>query len=296
MPIYLVVVILGVIEGITEFLPISSTGHLLIAEHWLPGHWSDVFNVVIQGGAVLAVIPLFRDRFNQFIFRLQEPATVDYLGKLIVAFLITCAGGYVITKKHIKLPETLTPVATALLIGGVLFVIVEFLLKNKKSTTYVTWNIAIAVGLGQLVAAAFPGASRSGTTILLSLLMGLSRPAATEFSFLVSIPTMLAASALQIFKAFHHRAADAPPENWGMIIVATIISAIVSFIAVKWLLRYVQSHTFTAFGWYRIAVAAAIFAYLATGHPDIKEEEKPSTTAAPAAQGALVVEAAAAAS
>ena len=121
------------------------------------------------------------------------------------------------------------------------------------------------LGLGQLLAAVFPGASRSGTTILLCLLLGLARPAATEFCFLVGIPTMLAAGGLKIFKAVHHPAVGAPPEQWGMVLLGFIVSAIVSFIAVKWLLRYVQTHTFVIFGWYRIALGAALLILVGTG-------------------------------
>ena len=308
MPDFINIIILGIIEGITEFLPISSTGHLLIAQHWLPRQ-SDLFNVVIQSGAVLAVIPLFSARFRRFIFQWQEPATRDYLLKLILAFGLTGCGGlllehegspklkakdvlnpasfllrmehpaetdgvslYISTnlssgtkdllaqhtgwnselqqpllkdlnriiqsgpiyesqrfananlsaealklieekpdgkdlvrlnrlllhdaypfeiakKKQFKLPEELTPVAWALLVGGIIFLIVEFSLRGKKMSENVTWIVAVAVGLGQLVTIIFPGASRSGTTIMISLLLGLSRPAATEFSFLVSIPS-----------------------------------------------------------------------------------------------------------
>jgi len=126
----------------------------------------------------------------------------------------------------------------------------------------ITWAVVIAVAVGQLIAAIFPGSSRSGSTILLALLLGLSRPAATEFSFLVGIPTMLAAGGLKIFKAIHHPAPDAPHENWKLLFVATIIAAGVSFFAVKWLLRYVQTHTFTLFGWYRVALAIVIFALM----------------------------------
>ncbi len=262
MPDWLNIIILAIVEGITEFLPVSSTGHLLIAEHWLACHQTDLFNVVIQSGAVLAVIPLFSNRFDQFIHRWREPATRDYLAKLILAFVITGIGGLILEKKHFKLPEELMPVAWALLIGGILFVVVELLLRGKSLSNDVTWTVAIAVGLGQLVAAVFPGSSRSGTTILISLGLGLSRPAATEFSFLVGIPTMLAASGLKIFKALHHPAADAPHENWPMILLATVIAAGVSFVAVKWLLRYVQTHTFIAFGWYRIAVGVLILVLL----------------------------------
>ena len=259
MPLALSIILLGIIEGITEFLPISSTGHLLLAEHWLPKQ-TDLFNVVIQAGAVLAVIPLFKDRFKQFTTRPTDPATLDYLVKLAVAFIITCIGGFLMEKKGLKLPEELAPVAWALLIGGIAFILVEkYIVPSRKATDYITWNIAIAVGLGQLVAAGFPGASRSGTTIIFMLLLGLNRVAATEFSFLVSIPTMLAASGYKIFKSLHHPAPDAPKEDWAMVALAFVVAAIVSFIAVKWLLRYVQSHSFVAFGWYRIAAAALVF-------------------------------------
>src|SRR5208282_3515188 len=116
--------ILGVVEGITEFLPVSSTGHLLIAERWLPRQ-SDLFNIVIQTGAVLAVIPLFHQRFHQFIFNWQDKGVRDYFLKIVFAFFITGAGGYMMEKHGFKLPEQLLPVAVALLIGGVLFLIVE---------------------------------------------------------------------------------------------------------------------------------------------------------------------------
>jgi undecaprenyl-diphosphatase len=120
----LVAVVLGVVEGMTEFLPVSSTGHLLIAEHFIPRQ-SDLFNVVIQAGAVLAVIPLFHQRFHQFLFRWRDPAVRDYLLKIIVACVITGGPGYLLKKKGFALPEHLLPVALALLIGGALFIIVE---------------------------------------------------------------------------------------------------------------------------------------------------------------------------
>ncbi len=262
MPDWIIVVILGIIEGITEFIPVSSTGHLLVAEKFLGTHQSDLFNVVIQCGAVIAVLPLFPQRLYKFVFELRDRETQNYLFKIFTAFVITCIGGFIIDKKGFKLPEELAPVAWALLIGGLAFLAIEFFLRGKKLNNEVTWAIAIAVGLGQLIAAVFPGSSRSGTTIMLSLLLGMARPAATEFSFLVGIPTMLAAGALKIFKAVHHPDPLAPHENWKMVWLATIIAAVVSFIAVKWLLRYVQTHTFNAFGWYRIALAIVIFLLL----------------------------------
>ena len=256
MPIWIAVVLLGIIEGITEFLPVSSTGHLLIAEQWLPRQ-SDLFNVVIQCGAVLAVLPLFPDRLRQFFFRWREKATQDYLLKILAAFAITGAGGVLMEKQHFKLPDALLPVAIALFVGGVLFVVVEHRLRGRILSDQVSWSIVLAVGLGQLVAAAFPGTSRSGATILAALLLGLNRVAATEFTFLVGIPTMLAAGGLKIFKALHH-AAGATAENWNLLLLGTMVAAAVSFIAVKWLLRYVQTHTFIAFGWYRIGLAVFI--------------------------------------
>jgi undecaprenyl-diphosphatase len=262
MPDWIVVIVLGIVEGITEFLPVSSTGHLLVAEHFLHLQQSDLFNVVIQCGAVIAVLPLFPERLRQFAFQWREKATQDYALKILAAFVITGVGGVILEKKHFKLPEELLPVAMALLVGGGLFVAVEYWLRGKPLANDVTWTIAIAVGLGQLIAAIFPGASRSGTTILCSLLLGLSRPAAAEFSFLVGIPTMLAASGLKIFKALHHPVAGAPTENWGLLVLGSAIAAVVSFIAVKWLLRYVQTHTFVVFGWYRIALGILILVLL----------------------------------
>jgi undecaprenyl-diphosphatase len=258
MPDWVAVILLGIVEGITEFLPISSTGHLLIVERWLRVRQSDLFNVVIQSGAVLAVIPLFHQRFHQFLFRWREKPTRDYAAKIILACILTGGPGYLLEKQGFKLPEQLAPVACALLIGGLGFVLIEAWLRGKPLNDHVTWTIAVAVGLGQVVAAIFPGASRSGVTILLCLLLGLARPASTEFCFIAGIPTMLAAGGLKIFKALHHPPPGTAPEHWGMVCLGFLVSAIVSFVAVKWLLRYVQHHTFTAFGWYRIGLALLI--------------------------------------
>ena len=197
---WLINLILGVVEGITEFIPVSSTGHLLVAEKLLHVEKSDLFNIVIQCGAVLAVLPLFPQRIFKFIFEWRQKETMDYLLKIFVAFFITGAVGFVLDKKGFKLPDTSTPIAIALLVGGLAFLAVEFFLRGKKLGTEITWIIAIAVAVGQLIAGTCPGTSRSGATIIFCLLLGLSRPAATEFSFLVGIPTMLAAGGWKIFK------------------------------------------------------------------------------------------------
>jgi len=259
---WLINLILGIVEGITEFIPVSSTGHLLVAEKILHVEKSDLFNIVIQCGAVIAVLPLFPLRLYQFIFEWRERETLDYLEKILVAFFITGAVGFILDKKGFKLPESSTPVAVALFVGGLAFLAVEFFLRGKKLGTEVTWTIAVAVAIGQLIAGTCPGTSRSGATIVFCLLLGLSRPAATEFSFLVGIPTMLAAGGWKIFKTLHHPVLGAPKEDWGMVIFTSVVAAVVSFIAVKWLLRYVQTHTFNAFGFYRIALAIGIFLFI----------------------------------
>lgn len=257
MPDWLAVTILGIIEGITEFLPVSSTAHLLLAEHWLPRQ-TEVFNVVIQSGAVLAVIPLFKARFHQFLFEWRRRDTQDYGLKILAAFFLTGVGGLLLKKAGLQLPETVWPIAAALIVGGVAFVLAEARLRGRPLSGSVTWLMAVTVGFAQLLAAAFPGTSRSGACMVLLLLLGLNRPLATEFAFLVGIPTMLAAGGYEILKSLHHPAVNAPPENWPMIGLGFLVSAVVSFVTVKWLLRYVQTHTFTVFGWYRIALAVIV--------------------------------------
>ena len=262
MPDWLINLMLGIVEGITEFIPVSSTGHLLVCEKILGTHKSELFNVVIQCGAVVAVLPLFPQRLYKFVFEWRQKETQDYLLKILAAFAITGVGGLAWKKLGHELPKELLPVAWALLTGGFAFVAVEFFLRGKKLGTEITWNIVYAVGIAQLIAAIFPGTSRSGATSVFCLLLGLGRPAATEFSFLVGIPTMLAAGGLEIFSRLHHANPLAPKEDWGRLIFTSVVAAVVSFIAVKWLLRYIQTHTFSLFGWYRIVLAIGIFLLL----------------------------------
>ena len=255
LPSWLAVIVLGIVEGITEFIPVSSTGHLLIAENWMQYHQTDLFNVVIQSGAVLAVLPLFKDRIAMLL-RWNQPASLTLNLKILTAFLITVAGGLVLDKKGIKLPENIQPVAAALIVGGVLFLVVETLMKGRESTEEISWAVVIVVALAQLVAAVFPGASRSGATIIFAMMLGTSRIAATEFSFLVGIPTLLAAGGFKILKSLKSGA----HEEWVLLALGTIVAAVVSFIAVKWLLRFIQTHTFVGFGIYRIALGLVLLA------------------------------------
>lgn len=265
MPTYLAIVLLGLIEGITEFLPVSSTGHLLLAEHVLPAQ-TDLFNTVIQSGAVCAVLVLFWGRVTGLLTSLHAPATRRYLAQLAVAFAITAVGGLALKKAHFKLPESATPVAWATLVGGVLFVAVEWFLgarargagaANGGGTdgASISWPVAVAMGLGQLVAAVFPGSSRSGSTILAALILGAGRPQATEFSFLLGIPTLLAAGAVQILEAAR---AGTSHEDWQMVALAAATAAVTAFAVVRWLLGYVRSHSFIAFGIYRIVLGSAM--------------------------------------
>lgn len=260
MPEWLAVVFLGIIEGVTEFLPISSTGHLLIAENsgLLPVQ-SEMFNVVIQAAAVLAVLLVFTRRVKDLIVGLGRPETRSYLYKLGAAFVITIGGVLVARKVGLELPKTLWPIAWATLFGGALILVIEWSAADRRSRTEVTWAVAVVVGLAQILAAVFPGTSRAGATILFALAMGLTRAAATEFSFLLSIPTMFAASAYAIYKDVKVPG----PEHtaWSMVGLGALVSLIVAFLVVRWLLRFVQSHTFVGFGWYRIALGLLMVAF-----------------------------------
>jgi undecaprenyl-diphosphatase len=253
------VILLGLIEGITEFLPISSTGHLLVAEHWL-GARSDTFNVVIQAGAILAVTLIYRDRLWRLATGLREPGNRDYAAKLTVAFLITAVLGFVVTRLGFKLPEHITPVAWAFVLGGVWMIIAEYFAAQRADSERVTWLVAILVGLAQIVAAIFPGTSRSSAAIFVAMLAGTSnRPAATEFTFLVGIPTMFAASGYELLKLVK---AGAAHEDWSALAIAFVVSTVTAFIAVKWLLGYIRSHRFTAFAIYRIVLGAALLLFM----------------------------------
>lgn len=251
---YLIALLLGIIEGITEFLPISSTGHLLIAQHWL-GKQSELFTIGIQAGAILAVTLIYWKRLWQLATQLHRPENRDYALKLAVAFMITALLGLLASKLGLSLPDTVQPIAWALVLGALLMFWAERNTELNAPETAITWTVAIAVGLAQVVAAIFPGTSRSAATIFAAMLFGTkNRVAATEFAFLVGIPTMYAASAYALIKEL-----DAGvDENWGAFAVGFIASTVTAFIAVKWLLKYIQTHRFTGFAWYRIALGGAL--------------------------------------
>ncbi len=254
-------VILGIVEGVTEFLPISSTGHLLIAEQFL-GARSDLFNVAIQAGAILAIVVIYQRRLTELLLHTRKPENRDYLYKLSVSVLITLVLGFVATQLGFKLPATVLPIAIATLVGGVAILGIEQYVAGRPKTAQLTWSVAIWVGLGQMLAGLLPGTSRSAATIFAAMLAGMTlRPAATEFAFIVGIPTMFAATAYELLKARH----EASTADWSGLALGFAISAVVAFIVVKWLLRYVQSHRFTVFAWYRIVLGVALLGMLHAG-------------------------------
>ena len=260
----LAALLLGIIEGITEFLPISSTGHLLIAEHWL-GHRSDLFNIAIQAGAILAVVVIYRQRLWQLLTGLRDRDNLDYALKLGGAFAVTAVLGLVVKKLGFELPDRVEPIAWALILGGVWMAVAEHFAGRRAQAlgerSRITWTVAILVGIAQVVAGVFPGTSRSAATIFVALLFGTtSRVAATEFAFLVGIPTMFAATGYELLHVL--RSGEAVHEDWSALALAFVVSAITAFIAVKWLLRYIQSHRFTAFAIYRVVLGVALLLLL----------------------------------
>lgn len=256
--------LLGILEGLTEFLPISSTGHLLIAQHWL-GTRSDFFNIIIQAGAILAVVLALRQRLWTLATGLGERENRDYVMKLGVAFMVTALVGLPVRLAGWQLPETVTPVAWALMIGGIWMVLAERFAARLPDSTTVTWKVAVAVGLAQVIAGVFPGSSRSAAAIFLAMLLGLTRrAAAAEFVFLVGIPTMFAASGYAFLELA--KKGQLASENWTDVGVAFLAAAITGFIVVKWLLGYIKRHSFTGFAVYRIALGLGLLLLLPAGN------------------------------
>ncbi len=272
-------ILLGIIEGITEFLPISSTGHLLVAEYWL-GQRSELFNIAIQAGAILAVVFIYWRKLwalaLAFLGRrdmidpdtgtlLQVGEARAYVLKLVGAFAVTAVGGLLVKKLGWELPKEIHPIAWAFILGAIWMIVAEQLAARRAlaigERTEVSWTTAVLVGIAQVVAGVFPGTSRSATTIFIALLTGTtSRAAATEFAFLVGIPTMFAATGYDLLKVFKN--GEAVHENWSALGIAFVVSMITAFIAVKWLLRYIRSHRFTAFAVYRIVLGVALLLLL----------------------------------
>ena len=256
--------LLGILEGLTEFLPISSTGHLLIAEHWLGRH-SVFFNIVIQAGAILATCVVFRKRLVDFFYHWNQPEQFNYLLKLAGAFGVTVLVGLPLRLAGWQLPESLTPIAYALIIGGIWILACESYMKHVAARTEISWKVAIGVGLAQVIAGACPGTSRSGAAIFLAMLLGLTkRSAATEFVFLTGIPTMFAASGYAFLETLRHSVQiQEPIIDIGIGFFAALITG---FIVVRWLLDYITTASYTGFAYYRICIGALLFILIQSHH------------------------------
>jgi undecaprenyl-diphosphatase len=269
------IIVLGIVEGITEFLPISSTGHLLILQAF-PEYFarrSDAFNVVIQLGAIMAVVVIYWRKLVEMFTQWREPENFDMLLKLIVSFGVTGALGVAAKIGGLHLPEEVAPVAWALIVGALVIFVAEHRLKGKRGSDDITWTIALAVGAAQMLAAVFPGTSRSGASIFAAMLLGVSRIKSTEFSFLVGIPTMFAASGLELVSLI--RKQGLATSELDDIAIGFVVSAAVAFVVVKWLLQFVQTHSFVPFAWYRLVLGIgllAYFGYLHTGPPPTLED------------------------
>ena len=274
---YLQSVLLGIVEGLTEFLPVSSTAHLRITEALMKiplddAYWK-MYTVVIQVGAILALLLLFLNRIVEFIRTFPKGENGDRtwlnhpISLTLIAFVFTSVPALLLHKWSEKNLGSLNVIALALLIGGVVMWIIDAWSERYVSSTLHVEEMgltqAIWIGLCQTLSAVFPGTSRSMSTIASGQLVGLDRPTALEFSFLLSIPTMVAATGWDLIKEIHpdHGAlADVAMtgERWAVLLIGTGVSFIVALGVVEWFLHWVRKHGFTVFAIYRILLGAAL--------------------------------------
>ncbi len=262
-------IILGVIEGITEWLPVSSTGHMILVDEFLQlgmsPEFKEMFFVVIQLGAIMAVVILYWKKIFPFKFTKKPFVEKDIIImwiKIVIACIPAAIIGLTLDDKINELFYNFQTVATMLIIFGILFIIIENHNKGKKPKVTdmknLTYKMAVIIGLFQVIAAVFPGTSRSGATILGALLIGISREVAAEFTFFLAIPVMFGASLLKLVKfGFVF-------TSFELLILAvgTIVSFVVSIWAIKFLMGYIKKHDFKVFGWYRIILGIVLLGYL----------------------------------
>ncbi len=260
--------ILGVVEGLTEFLPVSSTGHLILAGDLL--NFSDekakLFEIVIQCGAILAVCWEYRAKITKVISGLgSEREAQRFTLNLVIAFIPAAVLGLAFAKAIKAQLFQPVPVALAFIIGGFIILWAE----RREHTVRIRevedmrWTDALKLGFAQAFAL-IPGTSRSGATIIGGLFFGLSRKAATEFSFFLAIPTLFAASGYELYK----ERALLSFNDWGMWAVGFVAAFVSAFLCVRWLLRYISSHDFTPFAWYRIAFGLVVLGTAYSGMVD----------------------------
>jgi undecaprenyl-diphosphatase len=280
---YLQSVLLGIVEGLTEFLPVSSTAHLRISEALMKiplddAYWK-MYTIVIQLGAIMALCLLFLVRIVDFLRTFPKGENGDRnwlthpISLTLIAFAFTSVPALLLHKWSEKNLGSLQAMAIALLLGGIVMWIIDaWSDRREPSTTHVeemSLPQAIWIGLCQTLSAVFPGTSRSMSTIAAGQLAGLDRPSALEFSFLLSIPTMIAATCWDLLKELHpSKAAEAAgtaaahvvmnPERWVVLLIGTVVSFFVALGVVEWFLRWVRNHGFTMFAIYRILLGGAL--------------------------------------
>ncbi len=267
-------ILFGIVEGITEWLPVSSTGHLIILDRFITLKQSEefksVFDVVIQLGAILAVVIIFWKQIWPFGQKPEDPLTQNGIGKYIkkdifvmwLKIVVACIPAIVIGlpfddwfEEHFYNEIV---VSLALIIVGAAFIFIENKNKTKESKINsvkdISFKTAFIIGIFQLIAGIFPGTSRSGSTIIGSLIMGVSRTAAAEFTFFLGIPTMFGASLLKLVK---HGLSFSAPEL-AILLIASVVSFAVSMFVIKFLMGYIKKHDFKVFGWYRIVLGILV--------------------------------------
>ncbi len=273
-------IVYGIVEGITEWLPISSTGHLILVESLLPfegtsGGFFEMFDVVIQLGAILAVVVLFWKQIWPFALTKREReqeggnGVMSFFKKdiwvLWFKILVSCVPAAVIGILFDDVFDALfynpTSVAIALIVFGVAFIVIENWNRGRRykvmSLQQITYQTAFFIGVFQLIAAVFPGTSRSGATIVGALLIGVSRTVAAEYTFFLAIPVMFGASLLKVVKfGFEFTTLELT-----LLMVGTAVSFVVSLFVLRFLMSYIKKHDFKVFGWYRIALGLAVLAY-----------------------------------
>lgn len=252
-------IILAIIEGITEYLPISSTGHMIIGSS-LMGiselEFTKIFEVNIQFGTILSVIVLYWKRFFQ---------SFEFYKKLLAAFLPAMIIGFVLNDFIDSLLENVLVVAIMLVLGGVILIFIDKYFENKATKEDISYTEAIKIGLFQCIAM-IPGVSRSAASIIGGMFQGLSRKDAAEFSFFLAVPTMFAASSYKLLKGFMKGTLSFSGEEIKLLAIGNIVGFVVAMIAIKFFIGYLQKYGFKVFGYYRIVVGLIIIALLASGY------------------------------
>lgn len=261
------VIFLGIVEGITEWLPISSTGHLILVEEFVKLNFSqsylDMFNVVIQLGAIMAVVVIYFHRLNPFSPKKtekQKKMTLQLWVKVVIASIPAGVVGILFNDFIEEKFNNSYVVATMLIVVGVLFIVIENRHKGRKpqitKISQMGVPVLIWIGVFQMLAM-IPGTSRSGATIIGALALGVSRTAAADFTFFLAIPAMAGASLVKL----RHFGFDFTGTELGLLLLGCVVSFVVSILAIKFLLKYIQNHDFKAFGYYRIVLGIIVFLY-----------------------------------